>query len=123
MSIYVPKNKTAKKKLLPIGDYDSIVTDAGEAKDYKKDSAIRIHYLLTNSAGEQFTYSEVFFLKPLTDRTVAFDKYLEKNGVANLGAFIGCHEKVVIRRDTKGPFRTIDEREFISGPTTNAVTE
>ena len=123
MNIYIPKTKTTKKNLLPIGVYDSIVTDVCWAEEYRKHSTIRISYELTDKTGKQFPHSELFRISHPTDRTKEFSDYLEENGIIDWTDFVGCHEKLSIKRDVKGSFRTIDEREFISGPTTDAETE
>lgn len=123
MNIYVPKTKTTRKKLLPIGDFDGLVTNVDWAEEYRKNSMVRISYQLTDATGKQYSYSELFRISPPTDRTREFSSYLEENGITDWTDFTGCHEKLTIKRDTKGQFRTIDEREFISGPTTDVETE
>ena len=105
-----------KKKQLAPGIYESVVISVAYAADYVEGKAIEIHYELTAANGSVHQYKEIFYNDFMNPRSTKFFNYLEKIGVPldALEAFVGTREKLVIKKSTRGPFMTIEHREFIS---------
>ena len=106
-----------KNKLAP-GTYESVVISVAYATAYVEGKAIEIRYELTAADGSVYPYKEVFFNNEMNPRSAEFFEYLEDIGIPldELEAFVGTHEKLVVKKSTRGPFMTIEHRELISDP-------
>ena len=117
LSAALGSTKIKAVKLKP-GVYDSIVVSADFAPEYESGKAVLIVYELTSEDGSKYSYKEIFFVNN-NDRTMRFEEYLELNGIdpADIEQFVGCREKLDIRKSTRGRnLMTIDNREFVSKP-------
>ena len=117
LSAALGSTKIKAVKLKP-GVYDSVVVSADFAPEYESGKAVMIVYELTSEDGSEYSYKEIFFVNN-NDRTMRFEKYLCQNGIdpADIEQFVGCREKLDIRKSTKGRnLMTIDNREFVSKP-------
>lgn len=119
---YVIKTELRKTEALPLGEYSSVVTKISWAEGYKIGSAFKVEYLLTNSDGETFEHSEIFYNKR-TDRTNEFFAYLYENGIRDVFDFEGCRETVEIGYDISGRKRytSIIKRTFAGKESSDAA--
>ena len=100
------------------GTYRSEVLYADWSDSYVDKAAFEIKYRLTDAAGTEFAYGEVFFAKG-NSRTDEFVAYLLANGLEEISEFVGCSEQLVLKkdvRDNKARLR-ITERKFLGYPT------
>ena len=108
----------ARKNYLRPGTYHSEVLYADWSDAYVAKAAFEIKYRLTDAAGAEFTYGEVFFAKG-NNRTDEFLDYLLANGLEEISEFVGCTEELVLKkdvRDNKARLR-ITERKLLGYPT------
>lgn len=117
MKLSFEKKKGNSSKKLKPGTYISVVLDIKYDDKCVDGTAIKIWYEIENEKGEKYKHSEIFHTGYYNSRTRQFYDYLEENGIdtESIDAFIGCHEKVVIKWNPtyKGTFPAIVEREFI----------
>lgn len=110
-------SKRKRSKYAGPGDYDSVVISVDQAKDYEPGKAIEVTRQLTNAAGKTITHKETFIIDGyIPDRTLEFEDYLDDNGIEEYSDFVGCKERVTLRKQStsRGVYTNIVARVFVS---------
>jgi hypothetical protein len=103
-------------KMIPVGSYQSVVTNVQWRDDYRAETVFEISYELTSADGKKYQHSEIFENKTGNHRTREFFEYLVENGIYRIEDFEGHQEELEIRKDMKRgkTFSSICERKFLS---------
>ena len=112
----VSSPKTKGKPKLPSGFYTSTVKAVEEPDDYKAGTVVKVTYELIDENGEVFSHSELFILNAGNQRTRDIEEYLASQGMEEWKDFVGCREKVEIRKNPSrygGSLPTIVDRQFL----------
>ena len=108
---------TPKKPKVSPGTYSSIVTNAEWDQEYVEGTAFRVEYSLTDSVGNTYEYSEIFFNTARNRRTEEFLEYMQNNGISldDIGNLVGVKEQLVIKKAPRQgrSLLTITAREFV----------
>lgn len=107
---------TAKKPGLRPGTYTSTVVSAESAPGYAEGHAQQVSYELADSAGNVYTYREIFrTAEPVGQRSEFFFDYLADNGVTEWDEFVGCQEQVTLLYEFVGDrkYLNIVKRQFV----------
>ena len=109
---------TPKKPKVSPGTYSSIVTNAEWDQEYVEGTAFRVEYSLTDSVGNTYEYSEIFFNTERNQRTANFLAYLCDHGISteDISGLVGVKEELDIRKAPRQgrSLLTIVEREFVA---------
>ena len=101
----------------PVGDYTATATSVAFDPEYFDDDMIVVEYTLEADSGETFTFTERFPNIDTCERTVAFDNYLQENGIANgIDGIVGHVERVQLRKQiVRGrTYVNITHRDFVA---------
>lgn len=106
---------TVKKPGLRPGIYTSTVVSVESAPGYAEGHAQQVSYELADSAGNVYTYREIFrTAEPVGQRSENFFDYLADNGITEWEQLVGCQERVTLLYEFVGSrkYLNIVERQF-----------
>lgn len=111
----ITKSNSLVKIFLKPGWYVSTVKDVYADPDYVQGSMMKIVYNLENEQNQCFEFEELFATRGTNQRSADFRDYLIANGITDWKDYIGCQEKVNLRKKMgkHKTFLTIAERSFI----------
>lgn len=119
MMDFTSRKKKSKKKNLKLGvPLEGTVTDVRWTKGFVEGSAYDVLYEIKDSSGNIEEFHETFFNDDCNDRTRAFEKFLNQNGIAYPSDFVGCNVMLTLLKEVKNnvAYVNIAQRKILSTP-------